>query len=251
MNFETKAYVVNLRRSRERRLDMKTKLESENVNFEFFEAVDGKLESHELFERYDKRRSLRNHGFELSSGELGCYASHFLLWEKSIQENINILILEDDINLSQNFTAAMKFAEQEIERFGLIRFSAHKHRKIAICKKSETGMRIVRFKRGPHGTSAYMISPVAAKKLVNAAKVWFEPVDVHLDRFWKHGVGSFGVQPYPVHHMELSAVKSEIWQGERRGSRSAKFRREARLIRMKDSILRSLANIAYTGRWIE
>jgi glycosyl transferase family 25 len=251
MILETKIYVVNLRRSIERRLDIKQKLESKHVNFEFFEAVDGKLEGHGLFKRYDRRRALRNHGFELTLGELGCYASHFLLWEKSIQENINILILEDDIKLCCNFVAAMQFAEQEIERFGLIRFSAHKHRKIAICKKSETGLRIVRFKRGPHGTSAYMISPVAAKKLVNNAKVWFEPVDVHLDRFWKHGVGSFGVQPYPVHHMELSAVESEIWQGERRGSRSAKFRRETRLVRMKDSFLRSLANIAYTGRWIE
>ncbi|MDN3721451.1 hypothetical protein QW131_25410 [Roseibium salinum] len=133
--------------------------------------------------------------------------------------------------------------------FGLLRLSAHKPRKFAVCEQAANGLKIVRFKRGPHGTSSYAISPSAARKLVQAAQVWFEPVDVHLDRFWKHGVGSFGIMPFPVQHLALSATHSEIWQGAQRGSRSAEFRRQSRFIRMRENLSRFISNIPYFGRW--
>ena len=244
-----KTFVVNLERSTERRADMAKKLEALKVPFEFFSAVDGRAQKHPLFDRYDRHLALIRYGFELAPGELGCYASHFLLWQRCIEEDEPVLILEDDIDFASNFRSAVDLVAQKVNKFGLLRLSAHKPRKFAVCEQAANGLTIIRFKRGPHGTSSYAVSPSAALKLVQAAQVWFEPVDVHIDRFWKHGVGSYGIMPFPVQHLAMSATDSEIWQGVQRGSRSAEFRRQSRFIRMRENVSRFISNIPYVGRW--
>lgn len=227
---------------------MSAKLERLQVPYEFFDAVDGRAQQHPLFSRYNEQLALRHYGFEMAPGELGCYASHFLLWQGCAESGQPILVLEDDIEFAPHFKQAYEFAVQRIDKYGLLRFSGHKPRKYAVCERKDD-LDIVRFKRGPHGTSSYAISPAAAKKLIRTAEIWFEPVDVHLDRFWTHGVGSFGILPFPVTHLAMSAADSEIWEGTRRGSRSAEFRRQTRFIRMRETFGRFVSNIPYTGRW--
>ncbi|CCF80089.1 putative lipopolysaccharide biosynthesis protein [Helicobacter bizzozeronii CCUG 35545] len=39
----------------------------------------------------------------MSMGELGCYASHYSLWQKCIQLHEPIAILEDDVHLKPHF----------------------------------------------------------------------------------------------------------------------------------------------------
>lgn len=241
-------YVVNLERSEKRRSEMSTKLDALNIPYEFFDAVDGRMENHPLFVRYSERSALKHYGFELAPGELGCYASHFLLWQLCVEKDKPILILEDDIEFNFNFNSAYELAVQKIHEYGLLRLSGHKIRKYAICEQIRE-LKIVRFKRGPHGTSSYALSPLAAKKLISKAEVWYEPVDVHLDRFWSHGVESFGIQPFPVSHVATSEADSEIWQGKRRGSRPKEFKKNTRFIRLNDSLRRFFVNIPYIGRW--
>lgn len=238
--------VVNLERSVERRERMTALLTPLGLPFSFFQAVDGRSADHPLFGRVDQRLAEIRRGFKLTPGEIGCFASHYLLWQRCVQENKPLLIFEDDVALNDNFLEGYRFAAEEINRHGLLRFSGHKERVYTIYKPLDKTMNIVRFFKGPHGTSSYAVSPKAAARLLAKAAVWFEPVDLHLDRFWTHGVASLAVYPYPVTHIAETAERSEIWQGAKRAPKSRRFRRWRALYRARDDVLRFLANLPYS-----
>ena len=241
--------VINLARSIERRQTIETRLGSLGLPFRVFDAVDGREGEHPLFARYDERQAEIRRGFPLTRGELGCYASHYLVWQQCIDNDRPVLILEDDIDISDDFVAASRLTEQKLHTYGLIRLSAHKDRDYAVVEPCPDGYQIIRFKIGPHGGSAYALTPQAARRLLDTATTWFEPVDCHLDRFWTHGVGSYGLTPFPVTHVQWSPQQSEIWQGNTREKKSRRYRKLRALYRAKDDIGRFLYNLAYWGRW--
>ena len=241
--------VVNLARSLERRTAMMALLDPLGLSYSFFEAVDGKAGKHPLFDRFDPRMAEIRRGFTLTPGELGCYASHYLLWERCITENRPLLIFEDDIELNDNFLSAYHAAVENIEKYGLLRFSGHKVRPWTRIEAAADDLDIIRLKIGPHGTSCYAISPDAARKLIDSARVWFEPVDCHLDRFWTHHVNCYGFSPWPVTHAAEAADQSEIWQGAQRDKKSRRFRKLRALYRAGDDIGRFISNLRYLGRW--
>ncbi|NTF08049.1 glycosyltransferase family 25 protein [Agrobacterium rubi] len=241
--------VVNLARSTERKSAMIALLAPLGLSYSFFEAVDGRSSPHPLFQRFDPRIAEIRRGFTLTPGELGCYASHYLLWERCVRENRPLLIFEDDVGINDNFLAAYHAAADKIEDYGLIRFSGHKIRPWTLVESVSIDLDIIRLKIGPHGTSCYAVSPKAAKKLIAKADVWFEPVDCHLDRFWTHGVGCYGLSPWPVTHLAETAAQSEIWQGAAREKKSRRFRKLRALYRAGDDVGRFFANLRYMGQW--
>jgi glycosyl transferase, family 25 len=241
--------VINLATSMERRSQMIGALDAFGLTYEFFEAIDGRATKHSLFRRYDPKLAEIRRGFPLTPGELGCYASHFLLWEKCASSGKPMLIFEDDVALRADFPEALTFLATHIERYGLIRLSAHKSRSFAVIRSAAGGGDLVRYRLGPHGTSSYAIAPWAARKLIKKARVWFEPVDCHLDRFWTHGVGSYGINPSPVLHAADTNDSSDIWQGEKRAAKSRRHRKLRALYRARDDIGRFICNVRYIGQW--
>lgn len=241
--------IVNLARSTERKAAMTALMDLLGLPYSFFEAIDGRAGRHALFDRFDSRLAEIRRGFTLTPGELGCYASHYLLWERAVREDRSLLIFEDDIALNDNFLAAYRAAAETIGKYGLLRFSGHKQRPWAKVATVDAGLNIVRLKIGPHGTSCYAVSPQAAKKLMETADVWFEPVDCHLDRFWTHGVNCYGFSPWPVTHMAETAAQSEIWQGAQREKKSRRFRKLRALYRARDDVSRFFSNMRFMGRW--
>ncbi|EIZ9324066.1 glycosyltransferase family 25 protein [Campylobacter upsaliensis] len=106
-----KIFIINLKRSLERKKLMQKQIErffenypnlKDEINFEFFEAIDAKIkENMEKFASYfPKFRSLtfcgRGGGCGILDTELACFASHLSLWQKCVELNEAILILEDD-----------------------------------------------------------------------------------------------------------------------------------------------------------
>lgn len=241
--------VVNLARSCERRAAMRALLEPLELPYRFFDAVDGRAGPHPLFSRFDPLKSEIRHGHVLTTGELGCYASHYLLWEQCVSQDKPLLIFEDDVVLNDNFLKAYHVAVDSVEKYGVIRFSRHKRRRWVKVESPFQGLDIIRLKSGPHGTSCYAVSPRAARKLIEAAEVWFEPVDCHLDRFWRHGVYCYNISPPPVTHAAEAVEQSEIWAGTARDKPSSRFRYRREFYRICDKALRFTCNIRYFGRW--
>lgn len=56
----------------------------------------------------------------MTPGELGCFASHYLLWEKCLELNEPIVVIEDDAQLEECFDDSMKNIN-ELQPYGYVR----------------------------------------------------------------------------------------------------------------------------------
>lgn len=134
-------------------------------------------------------------------GELGTFASHFLLWEDIVRTNRPAVILEDDAGLQPRFKKAVDLAHQLLPIFGFLRLAAlQQGRRPALVADLGEGFRLVRHNKGPGGTQAYALAPEGAKRLLRDCERWFEPVDDHLDAYWRHGQAALAIEPYQVSH---------------------------------------------------
>ena len=102
-----KIYVINLDRSKDRLQNIQKEFNNNKItNFERFNGIDGskyKLNKKELF----FFRNLDNK--EKYLGLIGCALSHFYIWKKMIDYNIqDCIITEDDITLKNNFSNNLK-----------------------------------------------------------------------------------------------------------------------------------------------
>jgi glycosyl transferase family 25 len=107
-------------------------------------------------------------------GEMGCFDSHFRLWEKCIELNEPIMILEDDVVFSRPWIP-VEWDDILITVFGNPTKSAKYYHYLtdpvgspAAAEWRQTSM---------PGTPGYAIKPAAAKKLVDMYKNTWLPSD--------------------------------------------------------------------------
>ncbi|HGF7514244.1 TPA: glycosyltransferase family 25 protein [Vibrio cholerae] len=207
----TTIQVINLERAHERRKLISLQLDKINLDYTIFNAVDGKASpNHPLFQKYNRVRSLSRRGKELNLGQLGCYASHYLLWELCVTTNENFIVIEDDAIIDDkkllNFITSCDNLPKEIE---CIRFFDNKRKSFKSKKYIDLGiLEIHKFNKGHMSTTAYFITPRGAKKLLEHSKDWYLPVDIMMDRFWENKVECFGLVPSCVKNDE--ALESYI-----------------------------------------
>lgn len=190
-------YVINLARARERWRHISSHCWDVGLEIVRFEGVDGRQESHPLFQRYDDSLSQRWKGSSLSWGQLGCYASHYLVWEECVKLGKPVIILEDDAVIDpERLRAFLSQVDRIGPEFECIRlFRNHsKHYKIVPVRKIGS-LDIVKYTKGPMRGTGYYLTPAAAEKFLKASQRWFLPVDMTMDRFWENGVECFGVCP--------------------------------------------------------
>ena len=49
------------------------------LDYEIFPAINGRTNKHELLAKYNESKRLNYRGNQLTAGQLGCYASHYLM----------------------------------------------------------------------------------------------------------------------------------------------------------------------------
>ncbi|WP_217520992.1 glycosyltransferase family 25 protein [Vibrio metschnikovii] len=195
--------IINLERSHERRKLISQQLDKFNLDYTIFNAVDGKASpNHPLFPKYNRVRSLSRRGKELNLGQLGCYASHYLLWELCVTTNENFIVIEDDAIIDNDiFSDFINKCDELPEKIECVRLfdntrKSFKSRLYMALDKIE----IHKFNKGHMSTMGYFITPRGAKKLLESSKEWYLPVDVMMDRFWENKVECFGLIPSCVKH---------------------------------------------------
>lgn len=164
-------FVVNLKKSTERRKEIEAWLRKTGLEFKIVEAVDGRTFSDEEFERLDRVKGL-------SKSEYGCMRSHLNIYEEmqSLPEQY-ALILEDDIlfremQMSSLLNELMPFLDEDKItllhyywcREGALRLFPQNEFQISgkpyyVCEPSEIW--------GIGKSSAYLISKNTAKKIVD------------------------------------------------------------------------------------
>ena len=164
-NNKFKINIINLARRPDRKNQMINALALQNVyNYEFVEAVDGKILEPSIF----IKNLFKENDFNYRKGVIGCALSHYTLWHKLLNdvENDYYVILEDDVSVVEHFNRKLQkcidiVTENNIE-YALI----GGNHMLNEC----TDINNINFNKiiDPicHGTHGYIISKSACYKLI-------------------------------------------------------------------------------------
>ncbi|WP_318499127.1 glycosyltransferase family 25 protein [Photobacterium leiognathi] len=190
-------FVINIPSSIERKENIARQLTELGLAFHIFEAVNGHKDKSPLFELYDEKKSQLYRGKTLSKGQLGCYASHYLLWQKCIELGKPIIVLEDDALIYENeFQDLINNIQAIPQHFECIRLFDNKRPSFKHnVEKKLTHTEIHKFNRGHMSATGYFLTPEGAKKFLEHSQSWYLAVDIYMDRFWVNGVDVYGTYP--------------------------------------------------------
>ena len=192
-----KIIVISLASALERREKISQQLESLDLEFSFFDAVNGS-KGHDLFRHYNSIKRRREEPDDMSPGQLGCYASHYLIWEQCVELGRPMIVLEDDALLfPERFDTFVKVTEKLPENLECVRlFSPLRKRSTPLKQVFEiSSIEVFKYSKGHKSTTGYYLTPTGAEKFLRHAREWTQPVDLEMDEFWKHGVENYGVHP--------------------------------------------------------
>ncbi|UQB42434.1 glycosyltransferase family 25 protein [Thiomicrospira microaerophila] len=239
-------FVITLRRSLERHSYVERELKAQGVDFDFFYGVDASLEDHPLLKKIDQVQFLKNHGRQVVKGEVGCYSSHYLMWQKCIALNKPIIVLEDDFSLSDNAAVLFKNALDLSDKYGYIRLERDKKTKPSILLQRSTEFRVVRFLKIPQSLKCYLITPAVARSFCEKSERFVLPVDYFIRHQHNHGQPIYGMIPAPVLGGNM-ALESGI--GSRHNQKTPlKFKITRHFFRLKNFVLNSYTNLKFLGK---
>ena len=172
-----KTVVINLK-DREDRLKLFRSC-NPKIDFEVVPAVDGKQVSYiKILElgfdvNHDWIDPLLN--TPLTKGEVGCFLSHWRIWEKCIARNEKVLVLEDDARLTDDFN--FEEIDQLSDTYDFL-YLGWKEMEESLPLSGKLVQPVY-----PYWTLGYVITPNAAKILVNeVARKNIIPVDEYLPK---------------------------------------------------------------------
>lgn len=175
----------------------------------------------------------------LSSGEIGCYASHSKAWDTLLLSwEPYALVIEDDADVPNRLAEIVAHTLAELPQgWDVVHLYGEPTRAVRPLRSILGGMEIVRYSRVPAGAVAYLISRSGAAKLSRQEKRRW-PVDTDLRRPWHFGLDSYGIVPAPFGHAHQFA-SSILLRGER-----SRLRRGISF----SSPIRNLAGLAWNLR---
>ena len=160
-----KIFIINLETECKKQNEMKEKLLQANIaDYEFVKAVDGrnelnKYEFNLISNWYDIKKQRK-----ITVGEIGCALSHYFIWKKMVDNNIQrALILEDDVLFDDSFDEMYKFVKNVSIDYDLLYLG-----RIAHFENSEIKINSKLLKpKYSYGTYAYILTYSGAVKLTS------------------------------------------------------------------------------------
>lgn len=187
-------YVINLVRRSDRRERLQATFDILNIAVRFFDAIDGKNTVNKAYLEQLNVRLLPNYEDPYNSrpmnyGELGCFFSHYFIWQDMIKNNYSngALILEDDVRLDASFKHKL---EKVLSNRSLDWDILYLGRKIMRPDEENSEQTIEKFLIEPsysHWTVGYALSLRGAQMLVNENPLQkILPVDEYLPIMYDH-----------------------------------------------------------------
>ena len=115
-------YVINLDKRPDRLSNMKAIFNALEIQFTRMPAVDGTLH---VTPQYLKDQGIRmmegfsDHVFKnrpLTIGEIGCFMSHYHIWNTVVEQNLKeVIIFEDDIRFEPFFKQRFKLIREQLD----------------------------------------------------------------------------------------------------------------------------------------
>jgi glycosyl transferase, family 25 len=208
-----KVVVINLERAMVRRGLMERGLAHLGIDYEIMRAIDASQGEHLPVSRYDEQASVLDYRRALCAAEIACFASHYLLWQRSIVEKQPLVVMEDDVSIEDGFVHTLRAAEALINRVPLIRLVLNRpNEEIEHIEDLDHGLSLVRHAKdsGITGMQCYAFSPAGASALVRHASVWSMTIDGYMSSFKMHGLENYGILPQLAFHADQEVYPSTI-----------------------------------------
>ena len=194
-------FVISLERDVERRAAMRQELAA--FDFEFFDAVDGdELDESAYRHRMqtDWWRIMR--GRDLSPGEIGCFLSHYALWQRMVETGTpSALILEDDARLEDGFAVIVEEILKADVEWDIVNLAPKRQYRIDRMLAVLDGVRwLVCYGRRFGGAVGYLIRLEAAEALLHHCWRIRAPIDWLYAEWWQNGLAFLAVDPAIVRH---------------------------------------------------
>jgi glycosyl transferase family 25 len=208
----TPIFVINLDRSPERLAFMQDQAKRLNFDFERVRGVAGT----QALPKWLAPQFVSEGGeilSRMSSGEVGCYASHLVAFAWMFERQLPAaIILEDDVTLEAAFLAAAEAAISAAPAgWDCIHLSTRFKNSCFPIAALDGGRHLVRYSRLPAGSAAYAISLSGATKLL-APRVRRRPFDMEFRYAWIADLDIYGVYPAPAVQEELLASTIKLRQ---------------------------------------
>jgi glycosyl transferase, family 25 len=151
--------------------------------------------------RYSPQDAIRYFGRPLTPGEIGCYTSHFKLWEDFLRSpSQQLVVMEEDV--IADWKAVERLAREDLASrdIDILRlFSTHPFRfDFCVYRFLSPHAHLVRVRGLILGTQAYIVTRRGADALLKAATQIVRPIDWEMSRYWSYGVTNYCISPYPV-----------------------------------------------------
>ena len=112
-------FMVNLERRPDRYERMKYNFDQLGIDYKWVPAMDGRTITEEFLAEARIKMlpefSEPYHGRALTYGEIGCFLSHYRLWQQIVEEELDlVLIFEDDIKFEPYFISKLEYLKSEL-----------------------------------------------------------------------------------------------------------------------------------------
>lgn len=197
---------------------------------------------------HEPKAALVRAGRALRQGELGCYASHYALWQEFLATSAEqLLVFEDDVLV--DWVAVQRVAAQNLASLGvhvLKLFSTFPIQARTVRHKFYSDhSHLVRVQGYCYGTQAYILTRTGARALVDSCAVLDMPIDWAMSRYWAYGHANYAVIPYPV--IERLVPSSIGHPPAHRASHAVALRGQRLVWRLRDRARRLAVDLA--ARW--
>ncbi|TMP37787.1 glycosyltransferase family 25 protein [Pseudoalteromonas rubra] len=201
-------FIINMDGCEDRWQATYTRLKEVGLDATRFPATNGKqLSESEVTEWYDPAANLKRYHRHLTPGEIGCYISHYRVYEKVVNEQLPYaLVLEDDLHIEDSLAPLLALIPA-LKNWDMIKLSDNRANPFIDTLKLSDHFTLGNYKKVPNGAQGYLISQEGAKKLMRR-KPFFRPVDVDFQFHGELELRIVGIKPYPI--SEDTSFGSEI-----------------------------------------
>lgn len=255
---ENKNFVISISTADKRRNHIIQQFGQQNIPFEFFDAFTPSERLTDHLQRYLPNVATTP---KLTMGEKGCLMSHFMLWKKCVNENLDyITLFEDDILLGESAERFLAEDEWLKVRFNFQEIFVLRLETFLMPVKVEKQQGILPFQqreidilKSKHfGTAGYIISNAAARYFINVfEELSVEDVKAIDEIMFNEWVNVESYQVYQlnpaicVQELQLNQESSTLTSGlqqDRKKNTAIQLKKtlRQRLARIKDNIIRAL-----------
>jgi lipooligosaccharide biosynthesis protein lex-1 len=255
---ENKNFVISIPTADKRRNHIIQQFGQKKIPFEFFNAFTPSERLNDHLQRYLPNVDATP---RLTMGEKGCLMSHFMLWKKCVDDDLDyITLFEDDILLGENVEQFLAEDEWLKVRFNFQEIFVLRLETFLMPVKIEKQQGILPFQqreidilKSKHfGTAGYVISHGAAKYLIEVFEKFsseeIKPID---EIMFNQLIDISGYQVYQLNpaicvqelqlNQENSVLESGLQKERKKNTVShTKKTLKQRFIRIKDNIIRAI-----------